>query len=139
MIGYLKLLPYLLAVSALAGGAHWLVVHTKNTEIERLQADNVILSEQAGALRQAASTNIETIRELEATLSRQTRQISSLQATNNQLQVDRDQYMSIFRRHDLTRLSLARPGLIQNRINNGTRDVLNDLENATRPHESPPP
>lgn len=39
---------------------------------------------------------------------------------------------AIFAEHDLTRLALAKPGLIERRINSGTADIFRMLECASR-------
>ena len=38
-------------------------------------------------------------------------------------------YLNIFARHDLSKLAAAKPGLIQTRINKGTKDVFDTIEN----------
>ena len=40
-----------------------------------------------------------------------------------------DDYLSIFKRHDLTKLARVKPGLIEPRINNGTKKVFESIEN----------
>lgn len=137
MIAYVKLLPYVLAVVALAGAGHWFVVHTKNQAIQELENRNTELNERVGSLEGANDINLETIRELERRALDQANQVTRLQNRNTQLLEDRDEYMSIFRRHDLTRLSLAKPGLIENRINNGTQEVIQDLQALTMPAPEP--
>jgi hypothetical protein len=40
--------------------------------------------------------------------------------------------MSIFRKHDLTKLARRKPGLIEPRINNGTAQVFRQVEQDSR-------
>lgn len=118
-------------VAALAYGGHWLIVREKDRTIDQ-QSDRIEeLAETNRGLRITNEINAETIRELENRVARQNQQITQLQRTNTQLASQRDQYMSIFRRHDLTRLSLARPGLIENRINSGTQEVIDELQEGS--------
>ena len=39
-----------------------------------------------------------------------------------------NRYLDIFKRHDLTKLAAAKPGLIETRINKGTKDVFESIE-----------
>ena len=47
---------------------------------------------------------------------------------NNEMQAEMDDYLSIFKRHDLTRLARAKPGMVEPRINNGTKKVFEQIE-----------
>ena len=58
--------------------------------------------------------------------------MTNLTSANQQLQSEKDEYLSIFRRHDLQRLALARPGLIEPRLNNGTQEVFRQMEEDSR-------
>lgn len=118
---------------AMAGGAHWFIttqlknqVHSLQHQVEQLQAHNT-------ALEVANSINQQTIQQLEQVAAQQNIQITRLIQSNNQIAQQRDEYLSIFRRHDLTQLSRARPGLIEPRINQGTQDVFDQLEEDTQP------
>ena len=44
------------------------------------------------------------------------------------MQEEMDDYLSIFKRHDLTKLARVKPGLIEPRINNGTKKVFEQIE-----------
>ena len=48
---------------------------------------------------------------------------------NAQIVAERDRYLDIFRRHDLSKLAAAKPGLIEPRVNNATKEVFDSLEN----------
>lgn len=41
------------------------------------------------------------------------------------------EYLSIFKKHDLTRLARAKPGMIEKRINEATKKIFQELENET--------
>ncbi len=62
---------------------------------------------------------------------------------NKQLQVKldkaneyRDTLIDKLRKHDLAKLSMKKPGLVEKRINNGTKKLFRSLENLTG---APPP
>ena len=84
------------------------------------------------ALQSAAEINEQTIRSLEENSQRQVEQMTNLTNANQQLQSEKEEYLSIFRRHDLQRLALARPGLIEPRINNGTQEVFRQVEQDSK-------
>ena len=55
--------------------------------------------------------------------------MANLTEKNTEMQAEMDDYLSIFKRHDLTRLARAKPGLVEPRINNGTKKVFEAIEN----------
>jgi small-conductance mechanosensitive channel len=132
MFAYLKLLPVIAMASALAYGAHWFIVNEKDNEINRLQKMNEQTLAENVAFKFAVDKNEDTILMLEQMLSVQNSRIDSLTRANNQIEKERDQYLSIFRKHDLTKLALVKPGLIESRINNGTKQVFMDLEEISK-------
>lgn len=72
-----------------------------------------------------------TINQLESSIKYQAEQLNELSASNAAAEAELNRYMSIFSRHDLTRLAAARPGLIQTRINNGTNDVFRSIKESS--------
>lgn len=132
MLSYLKILPVILLAAGLGYAAHMFVVNQLTSQITQLTSDVRQYQAQNVALQTAAEINEQTIRSLEQNMSRQIARVTTLTAANQQLQTEKNEYLSIFRRHDLQRLALARPGLIEPRINNGTREVFRDLEQASK-------
>ena len=59
--------------------------------------------------------------------------VNKLQAQNAQAQAEVESIRKKFAKHDMTVLSLRKPGLIENIINRGTKEVLGDLETITDP------
>ena len=72
----------------------------------------------------------------EQNLQKQLKVIGELSEKNNAMQTEMDDYLSIFKRHDLTKLAKAKPGLIQPRINNGTKEVFRAIEEASKEVEN---
>jgi hypothetical protein len=132
MFSALKVLPFVLLLAGLGYGAHKFIVNQLDTEIIQLQSDVRQYQAQNVTLQSAAEINEQTIRSLEENSQRQLEQVSSLTNANQQFQSEKDEYLSIFRRHDLARLALARPGLIEPRINSGTQDVFRQVEEDTK-------
>ena len=95
------------------------------SEVDFTRAENV-------ALQTAAQTNEATIRSLEAKSAQQAQQMGVLTQNNQQLSAERDEFMSIFKKHNLTKLARSKPGLIEPRINSGTHRVLETIMEDTR-------
>ena len=136
MLGLLRSLPYMLVVGALAYGAHWFIVNqlenriiTLENHLEQSRTENI-------ALQTASQTCEKTVETLEETITEQQADIKSMSITNQEIIQERDSYLSIFRRHDLTKLSLAKPGLIEPRINAGTKAVFDQVEQDTQHEET---
>jgi cell division protein FtsB len=132
MFAYLKILPLVLLLAGAGYAAHWFIVNQLDLQITQLQSDVRQYQAQNVALQSAAEINEQTIRSLEENSQRQVEQMTNLTSANQQLQTEKDEYLSIFRRHDLQRLAIARPGLIEPRLNNGTQEVFRQMEEDSR-------
>ena len=128
MLGLIKALPLLAVVGAGAYGYHTLEIGKRETTIAQLERNNTILAENALRLETALETET-TSRELaENNLKVQLEAVGKLTEKNTKMQAEMDDYLSIFKRHDLTRLARAKPGLVEPRINNGTKKVFEQIE-----------
>jgi hypothetical protein len=43
-----------------------------------------------------------------------------------------NRYLDVFKRHNLTKLAIAKPGLLETRVNNGTKKVFESIEESSR-------
>lgn len=64
------------------------------------------------------------------------KRITALQVANAEAREEVDNLKSKFDKHNMNVLSLRKPKLIENIINRGTKEVLNELENITNPASS---
>lgn len=94
-------------------------------KIEQLTAEKQILD-------QAVKTNEATIGRLRQDAETQQRLNDELQANLRQAEEGLDQIRAKLSDHDLTRLALRKPGLIETRINNGTKEVFDQIESDSR-------
>ena len=62
----------------------------------------------------------------------QTSALNSLTARNAEIEGEMSRYLDIFRRHNLNKLALAKPGLIETRVNSGTKNVFDSIENDSK-------
>ena len=73
-----------------------------------------------------------TIKAQQESFAPQTSALNSLTARNAEIEGEMSRYLDIFRRHNLNKLALAKPGLIETRVNNGTKDVFDSIENDSK-------
>ena len=128
MLGLIKMLPLLAIVGAGAYGYHTLEIGKRETAIAQLEKNNVVLKENSTRLETALETETASRELAEKNLKVQLEAVSKLTEANTAMQEEMDDYLSIFKRHDLTKLARVKPGLIEPRINNGTKKVFEQIE-----------
>jgi hypothetical protein len=112
---------FFIAIILVLGLGSWYLYNENQT----LTANNIKLE---GAVEEQKRT-IETIKE---NFERQGKALQTMTRANARIEAEKDRYLDIFRRHNLDKLALAKPGLIETRINNGTASVFEDIENDSK-------
>jgi len=97
-----------------------------------LYTQNKVLSANNIALESAVATQEQAIASLQNDFALQTSSLLDLQSRNQQIQQEMTRYLDIFKRHNLTKLAAAKPGLIEPRVNKGTKDVFDSIEEDSR-------
>ena len=116
-----KILIGIIVAMVLAfGGYYWL------TE-KRLAT----LTENNAKLTIAARTNQDTIEKLTQDYEQQQELNSELKVKLTAAEAYGDELAKKFREHDLTMLTMRKPGLIERRVNSATQKILDDLESST--------
>ena len=105
MLGLIKMLPLLAVVGAGAYGYHTLEVGKRETTIAQLEKNNVVLKENSMRLETALETETASRERAEQNLQVQLEAVANLTEKNTEMQAEMDDYLSIFKRHDLTRVS----------------------------------
>mgnify|MGYP003137877568 CR=1 FL=1 len=72
------------------------------------------------------------IESLQSDFQLQTEGLLNLQAKNQEIEAEMNRYLDIFKRHNLSKLAAAKPGLIQNRVNDATKEVFDSIEQDSR-------
>jgi len=72
---------------------------------------------------------IRTLEALQANFIKTTEALNVMSAKNAEIEAEQARYLDIFKRHNLTKLAAAKPGLITTRINRGTKNVFDSIEN----------
>lgn len=101
-------------------GGYWLY-----TENQTLKANSIKL-ESAVAEQKA------TIAAIQESFEKQTESLQNMTRANQQIEAERDQYLAIFKRHNVNKLAVAKPGLIEDSFNKGTAKVFEDIENDSK-------
>ena len=97
-----------------------------------LYNQNKTLTANNLALEGAVATQEEAIQSLQNDFQLQTTSLLELQNRNQEIQKEMSRYLDIFKRHNLSKLAAAKPGLIEPRINKGTKDVFDSIEEDSR-------
>tara|TARA_R110002074_G_scaffold203115_3_gene370988 strand:+ start:5501 stop:5896 length:396 start_codon:yes stop_codon:yes gene_type:complete len=101
-----------------------------------LYTQNKILSTNNALLEGAVETQKETIATIQKDFALQASSLLELQGRNQEIQQEMTRYLDIFKRHNLTKLAAAKPGLIEPRVNKGTKDVFDSIEEDSRSIDS---
>ena len=97
-----------------------------------LYNQNQVLTANNMALEGAVATLEETIATMQNDFALQTAQLGELQKKSQEAQLEMNRYLDIFKRHNLTKLAAAKPGLLEPKINNGTKNVFDSIEEISR-------
>ena len=89
------------------------------------------LTENNAKLSIAAQTNQQTIDKLTQDYEQQQELNSELKVKLTAAEAYGDELAKKFREHDLTMLTMRKPGLIERRVNSATQKILDDLESST--------
>jgi|TARA_A200000159_G_C7245315_1_gene306338 hypothetical protein len=122
-VGFKFALVMLLLMLGMGFVGSW---YYKDTQSRLMQ-----LRENATRLELAAKTSEETIGRLQADAAQFEEANLKLQADLNAAESYSDELAGKLRRHNLTVLTLQRPGMIETRVNNATARLFDEMENIT--------
>ena len=94
-----------------------------------LSANNLALE---GAVKEQQAA-MDTTRE---SFERQGKALNQMSRKNAQIEQEMNSYLDIFRRHNLNQLAIAKPGMIEKRVNNSTKQVFESIENDSKELDS---
>ena len=96
---------------------------------QTLTANNIALE---GAIAQQE----EAMKVMKKSYEKQGKALNQLSSRNAQIEQEMNQYMDIFRRHNLNKLAIAKPGMIEKRANDATKAVFESIENDSKELDS---
>lgn len=117
---------FVLLVTVVTVGGSFLYIAKGNIEDLEYEVAQQQALLQAQELRQ--QEQIKTIEALQTNMARTTEALKTQTKKNAQIEAEKERYLAIFARHDLSKLAAAKPGLIEPRINKGTKDVFESIE-----------
>lgn len=105
-------------------GGFYAYVSWQSSKIEDLTRDNAVL-------KSVSESNAAALKVVQRQVQRQVAENTRLSSALNRSEETREEMLNIFRKHNLTKLATQKPGLIERRINDGTRKAFDDLESIT--------
>lgn len=112
---------FFMAIILVLGLGSWYLWNENQT----LKANNIKLEGAVQMQEEAIST-------LQNDFAKQTTALNNLQSKNNEIELEMNRYLDIFKRHNLTKLAAAKPGLIEPRVNKATKEVFDGIEQDSR-------
>lgn len=94
--------------------------------------DNQTLKQNQVKLEYAIEEQKAAFNTMKESYERQGQALNNLQRANAQIEAEKDRYLDIFRRHNLDRLALLKPGLVEKTLNDGTKAVFEEIENDSK-------
>jgi predicted ribosome quality control (RQC) complex YloA/Tae2 family protein len=119
----MPILLILLLVSSIAGGG-WFYYTDTQTRLAQLRDNNA-------QLKISAEENERTIEAMVTQAEQNQRLADELQEKLNKSEEGRNRLITLFGKHDLTRLAMKKPGLIETRVNNGTKKAFDGIESIS--------
>jgi hypothetical protein len=78
----------------------------------------------------------EAIAVIKESYEKQGKALNQLSSKNAQIEAEMNGYLDIFRRHNLNKLAIAKPGLIEKQANEATSLVFRSIENDSKELDS---
>jgi len=122
----LKIYMLLFVLGIIGGVGYGAYYYYKDT-----QARIAILTENSAKLEVAATTQKNTIDTLLADAKKYAELNSELQKKLEKANDYKNTLIGKLRKHNLAKLSMQKPGLVEKKINNGTKKLLESFESIT--------
>jgi hypothetical protein len=87
-------------------------------------------------LEVAITQQEEAMEAMRESYEKQGESLNQMMSRNAQIEAEKNRYMDIFKRHDLNKLAIAKPGLLETKVNRGTKNVFDTIENDSRELDS---
>ena len=123
MFSTIKIALVFIMLAGAGGGLFYVKQLQSNLEIARLNN---------AKLESAVQLQEDAISSLQNDFTLQTGKLNDLQKKSQETQKEMNRYLDIFKRHSLTKLAAAKPGLIEPRVNKATKEVFDGIEEDSR-------
>ena len=101
-------------------GGYWLYNENQTLSMNNIKLESA-LEEQTAAM--AA---------LRESYEKQGKALSNMSRKNAEIEAEKAEYLAIFARHNLDMLAIKKPGLIENRFNGASIEVMEGIEDDTK-------
>ena len=101
-----------------------------------LYNENITLKENNAKLEIAITQQEEAIKVMKESYEKQGKALNQMASKNAQIEQEMNSYLDVFRRHNLNKLAIARPGMIETRANEQTKAVFESIENDSKELDS---
>lgn len=115
-----------LLLIAVSGSAWW--IDRLQDNISTLKANSIVLETQIQNQNDAIEKHLQRAENLQA-------QNDKLNAQNQETVREVNRLRNTFANHDLDALALAKPGLIESKVNKAVKRLKNELEELTDPNQ----
>jgi hypothetical protein len=116
---------FFIAIILILGlGCWWLYSENQTLTFNNMQLE-VAIQQQEDA--------IESIREA---YEKQGDSLNGMINKNAQIEAEKNRYMDVFKRHNLNKLAIVKPGLLESKVNKGTKNVFDTIEKDSRELDS---
>jgi len=122
-------------LSLILGGLLLATASSSFWYIDRLQDQIAVLKGNQIALENSIEQQNESIKQHINKQKQTQEQVNVLTAKNQEAQREVNKLKNTFAKHDLDNLALAKPKLIENIVNKGTKKVKDDLIALTNPNQ----
>lgn len=95
------------------------------------QSKMQVQAQQIATQQVALDEQDRTITALQESAERTAQAMQEMSTRNAEIEAEKNRYLAIFSKHDLTKLANAKPGMIATRFNKGTADVFKSIEEDT--------
>jgi len=121
-----KILMGIIAAMA-AGGYMYYQFSVVPMQRELDELKGVVMAQELRNQEQIAA-----IAAIQASVEKATKANAVLQQNNQQYETEMADYLDIFRRHNISKLASAKPGMIEKRVNASTEAVFNEIEDISK-------
>ena len=116
---------FFIAIIAILGiGCWWLYSENQTLTYNNMQLEIAIEQQE------------EAIATIKESYENQGKALNQLASRNAQIEQEMNGYLDIFRRHNLNKLAIAKPGMIETRANDQTSEVFRSIENDSKELDS---
>ena len=116
---------FFIAIIAILGiGCWWLYSENQTLTYNNMQLEIAVAEQE------------EAIKVIKESYEKQGAALNQLASKNAQIEAEMNGYLDIFRRHNLNKLAIAKPGMIETRANEQTQSVFEAIENDSKELDS---